>query len=337
MQLLRTLVLVAACLIWKGSATSYTCALNPTIYAFDFGSLNCIAVSDGPVEVALNPFSIPDAALARSYRKNFRALNPMLLSQNVLIVDLPAGRAIFDTGSFQVSEKLPSFAPLFRNSGVLMHNLRAAGVLPSSIDFVFLTHGHPDHVAGLVTKNGKRAFPRAQVFVSLKEHEFWSNPSPSAPMSLLDADSLAAFAKLYRDTVAPYEQAGKLRTVNSEDEDESSPVEGIRFMSVFGHAPGHCAIEVKNGGERMVFIGDAWVSTADQLQNPEWSFFTETNRTKAYLSREELLTDLAKTEALVMAYHESFPGLGFVQERGPFFEWIPNALQRLGYGVQKGC
>ncbi|KAI0563912.1 Metallo-beta-lactamase [Gracilaria domingensis] len=338
MDLSATLVLVVTCCIWQATATSSTCALNPTIYSFTFASLNCTVVSDGPIVVGNvgNVFSVPGPAATRSYKKNFRDANPVLFAQNVLIVDLPAGRALFDSGSFLVPEKLPEL-PGFENAGQLTRNLRAAHISPSTIDFVFLTHGHVDHVAGIVTEDGKRAFPNAQVFVGVIDHMFWSLPSPSFPGSLLDADTFAAYARIYQGAVAPYERDGSLRVVDSENEDEASPVDGVTFISTFGHSPGHCAIEIKQGDDKMVFVGDAWISTADQLQNPEWGFFTETNRTEAYLSREKLLTDLAHAEALALAFHESFPGLGFVQERGPFFEWVPMVSQNLGFGVKRVC
>eukprot|EP00178_Gracilaria_changii_P004260 TRINITY_DN166_c0_g1_i5.p1 TRINITY_DN166_c0_g1~~TRINITY_DN166_c0_g1_i5.p1 ORF type:complete len:263 (-),score=28.25 TRINITY_DN166_c0_g1_i5:111-899(-) len=260
MKFSRIFVLAVVCFIWLASADGSTCSLNPTTYTFTVASLNCTVISDGPLEFLMNSFSVPDAAVTRSYRKNFRPTNPMMVSQNVLIVDLPAGRALFDTGSFRIPERLPGF-PAFDNAGQLIRNLRAARVWPSTIDFIFLTHGHIDHVAGLLTEDGGRAFPNAEVFIERIEHLFWSDPSPSAPLALFDADTLAAFAMFYRDSVAPYESAGKLHLVDSENEDEASPVEGVRFISAFGHAPGHCAIEVKQDGERIVFTGDAWVST----------------------------------------------------------------------------
>ncbi|KAI0566970.1 Metallo-beta-lactamase [Gracilaria domingensis] len=288
MTYLKIFVLTVICFIWQTKATASTCTLNPTIYSFKFASLNCTIVSDGPVEFNINAFSVPDAALFRSYRKNFRDFNPILLGQNVLIVDLPAGRAMFDTGAFLVSEKLPQF-PFFENAGQLMRNLRAARIQPSTIDFVFVTHGHADHVSGIVTEDGRRAFPNAEVFVGLVEHEFWSNPAPTAPGSLIDDSGLgklnhtklwndvlfacvlltnvclfgecvAAFARVYQDAVAPYERVGRLHTVDSENEEKASPVEGVRFISTFGHSPGHCAIEVKKDDERMIFVGDAWIT-----------------------------------------------------------------------------
>ena len=54
--------------------------------------------------------------------------------------------------------------------GRLVANLEAAGVVPSAIDTVLLTHLHPDHSNGLLGANGSVVFPNAQVVVAEAEH-----------------------------------------------------------------------------------------------------------------------------------------------------------------------
>lgn len=187
--------LLCASMIYRTSASGGTCLSNPTIYNFQLGKVNCTILSDGPVELPMNPFSVPAPAVERTYEKNFRTAFPISLSQNVLVADMPTGRAIFDTGSFLLPEKLPEF-PLFENAGQLMKNLRAANISPSSIDFVFLTHAHGDHVAGIVTETGKKAFPNADVFIALREHEFWASPNLSSSSPLLTTDALRKFLQV---------------------------------------------------------------------------------------------------------------------------------------------
>jgi glyoxylase-like metal-dependent hydrolase (beta-lactamase superfamily II) len=52
-------------------------------------------------------------------------------------------------------------APCFRRRS-LEANLRRAGIAPDSIDLVVTSHGHLDHIGGLVTKSGALTFPKAQ-------------------------------------------------------------------------------------------------------------------------------------------------------------------------------
>lgn len=145
---------------------------SPAFHRFSFGNANGTIVTDGPTLFAENPFLVPDETVAASYAQSGRTINPITLQQNVVIVDLPnVGRIMVDTGS---RGDQPS--PDSPDRGVLFVNLEAAGITPESIDFVLLTHGHPDHANGLRLPGGGSAFPNAQVYIGKVEHEFWSNP-----------------------------------------------------------------------------------------------------------------------------------------------------------------
>ena len=72
---------------------------------------------------------------------------------------------LIDTGTSNV------FAP---SLGRLPKNLAAAGVNPSDIDDIVITHIHPDHAAGLLTVDKKVAFHNAIVHVNADEYAWWT-------------------------------------------------------------------------------------------------------------------------------------------------------------------
>lgn len=43
-------------------------------------------------------------------------------------------------------------------------------------------------------------------------------------------------------------------------EDGEWAINGVRYMMVPGHTPGHSAIEVYSGGKRLFVVGDSWFS-----------------------------------------------------------------------------
>src|ERR1700736_5321288 len=64
--------------------------------------------------------------------------------------------------------------------GRLAGSLRSAGYTPEEVDIVLVTHLHSDHVGGLTTKDGKRVFPNAEVYVAKAESDFWLSPEIAA-------------------------------------------------------------------------------------------------------------------------------------------------------------
>lgn len=168
-------------------------------YDFNIGNVRGLVVSNGRGEVDTQQFSAPDAVVLNAYKKCFRSTMPFFYAQNIVVLDMPSGkRVMFDTGS----KPNPIF-PFWAKTGMLLPNLQAAGIAPSSIDAIVLTHGHADHVNGLVLDDGNAAFPNADVYIGRVEHDFWTAPTanPSARISP------ETFGKLYNHTTQIQERA----------------------------------------------------------------------------------------------------------------------------------
>lgn len=75
----------------------------------------------------------------------------------------------------------------------------------------------------------------------------------------------------------------------------------------------------------------------DQLQHPEWGFNFESNYTQAHTSRLKLLNKASNRRSLVLAYHEPFPGLGYVRKTRKSYTWVPATTELLGNGVATQC
>ena len=124
------------------------------------------------------------------------------LSVNALLVRMGHRVVLIDTG----------LGP--KAHGALLESLHDAGVKPTAVTDVLITHSHGDHVGGLVDAEGHLAFPKATIRMSSPEWEFMqSKGSPDV-------------AKVISKKVHPFEPGAEV-------------LPGIKSVPLKGHTPGH--------------------------------------------------------------------------------------------------
>src|SRR6202045_3363376 len=200
--------------------------------------------------------------------------------------------------------------------GRLAGSLRSAGYTPEEVDIVLVTHLHSDHVGGLTTKDGKRVFPNADVYVAKAESDFWLSPEIAA-QAPKDAQP---FFQSAQAIVAPYIKAGKWHTFSG-----SEPiVDGMQTVPLPGHTPGHTGYEFSSKGQKILFWGDIVHAQHVQLQHPEVTAIFDIDQTAAAATRQQLLSKLAGEDVLIAVPHSSFfPPLGHLRKEGGGYSWAP--------------
>src|ERR1700740_1497568 len=123
-------------------------------YRFKIGDFQATVISDGSGQIPIRPIlamNVSEAELAPVLKANF--MQPVIqITNNILVVDTGRERILIDSG---FGEKL---GPSFGSFPGLEANLRRAGIATESIDLVVTSHGHLDHIGGLVTESGALAF-----------------------------------------------------------------------------------------------------------------------------------------------------------------------------------
>src|ERR1700760_4066223 len=139
-------------------------------YRFKIGDFQATVISDGYGPIPVGPIfamNTSEAELAPVLKANF--MQPVIqVTNNPLVVDTGRERILVDTG---FGEKI---GPPFGSFPGLEENLRRAGIMSESIDLVVISHGHLDHIGGLVTKSGALAFPKAQFVFVATEWNYWT-------------------------------------------------------------------------------------------------------------------------------------------------------------------
>ncbi len=274
-------------------------------HRFTVGKATITVVSDGSLTLPLS-FVLPTTL--EEYRQTILAPalsgGALLAQVNVAIVETGNARILIDTGAG------PDFVPTL---GKLPDRLGAAGIAPESITHVVFTHGHPDHLWGVIDPLGDGSlFPKARHVMTHRERDFWLKPG----VEKLVPAAMEGMA------------AGTQRRMKQIEEriDAVHPgteiVSGVGLVDTPGHTPGHASIHVKVGGESLMIGGDALSQSIVSFEKPEWRWGPDLDPDQGVATRKKLLDQLATDKIALLGYHLPWPGLGRVEKKDTAWRWV---------------
>lgn len=285
------------------------------LYRFRLGAfqvtmlLDAAKMIDGPWPIVGE--DRPREEVEQAMRENRLPVHRFQPGFTPILIETGRQRVLFDTGNGGVGfVERPA-------GGRLMERLNEAGIDPGSIDRVVLTHGHTDHVGGLM-EAGRPVFENATTAIGAEEYGFWSDEARLA----MPPDSYAhRSATVFRSHVMPLTE----RLQHLAPGEAVAP--GIHAMAAFGHTPGHLAFHVESEGKRMLIWGDCAHHEVASLAHPEWSALFDMDKAQGAATRRRIYEMAATDELLVAGYHTSFPSLGYVAREGTGYRWIPVSYQ----------
>jgi len=285
-----------------GTAHAQT-AMEQGFYRYKVGAIEITALSDGIWEKAHDPAFIKNVSVDETKAALAAAglttdFVPVPFTPN--LVKTGGQVILIDTGTGGQTG-----GP---KAGVFMKNLAAAGVDPASVNHIVISHFHPDHIFGLMTKTpeNKVVFPNAVVHVPAIEYRFWMDPAgieklPEARRPL--ARRVQEMFPLMKYKVQP-----------CDGDKEVVPV--IRPIAAPGHTPGHTAFHVSSGSDQLIVLGDVTNIPALFVRNPGWQAAFDQDTPTAEATRRKLLNRVVADKTMVTGYHFPFPAAGRIVKDG---------------------
>lgn len=285
--------------------------LNPNglkFHKFKVGDIEMTTVSDGAVirdhdanfvknaavdevKAALRTAGMPDDKVPNSYTVSFARINGRLV--------------MFDAGAGEAA--LPA-------TGRLKENAAAAGIDLSQLQAIVVTHFHPDHVFGLMTKDNAQVYPGVEIYMPAAEYKFWTDPASTAKLP----ESRQGLAKRVQATFPTWKNIIQY-------EDGKEVVLGIKAVGSYGHTPGHTSLLLPSGNQQLMVLGDVTNIPAFNLRNPGWHLAVDQDEPLAEQNRRKLFDRVVADKVICTGYHWGMPGAGTVEKNGNGYALVPVA------------
>ena len=114
-------------------------------------------------------------------RRPDRAANSSQLTNNVTLIRSQSDIILVEHRVLDRVISKPQAGPA--------ENLKAAGIQPSAVTTVVLTHGHPDHLWGVLDASDNQIYPNASYVVSAREWDVWAAADVLLPPVFAETES----------------------------------------------------------------------------------------------------------------------------------------------------
>jgi glyoxylase-like metal-dependent hydrolase (beta-lactamase superfamily II) len=289
------------------------------IYRFRLGEFVCTVISDGRYVFAPPTFPVPADFL---YSNAPRDQIEVAFQKRILKLEeryfwaAPLNCLLVDSGDHQILIDAGG-GGFGRETGRLYKNLLAAGASPNSINWVILTHAHPDRIGGITDESGRTIFPNAHFVMAREEWNFWRGERAKNEIHEFNREILLKTANKNLPAIQ-----NQLELVDG----EVDILPGVSILTAPGHTPGQIAVKLSSQNRNLLVLADVFYHPI-QIQCPEWSGIADLDTWHTVKTRIHFLNQAVAENALVMGFHFPFPGLGWVIQHSGGFVWLEHKMK----------
>jgi len=256
------------------------------------GDFQVTALRDGALSVDLNLLSGIRPAEAERLQHQAGVERPANIPINAYLIRGRGLTILVDTGT----------GGLNGAGGQLQANLALAGISPDEVDMVLLTHGHPDHIGGLLDGDGCPVYRHARLYIHPLEVQYWQD---DAKFTMASERGQRNFIQ-FRRSLDAYKQS--LSFIG-----EQPITEGITPVWLPGHTPGHSGFRIHSAENDLLIWGDIVHFPHIQSTYPDVSIAFDVCAIQAGETRKKILARAAEEKWLIAGMHLGPAGFARVE------------------------
>jgi glyoxylase-like metal-dependent hydrolase (beta-lactamase superfamily II) len=268
-------------------------------------TITSIVERDGPWRTPEVMFPAYDPELGRRHLSEMdpvvfdEASGKMVITYQTFLVRTPKHTILVDTCT---GEDKGYPAPMDFPKQPWLDNFRAAGLRFTDVDYVFCTHLHIDHCGwNTVLRDGRwvPTFPNARYVFHKREYAAWEEATKAGRNPP---------GNVWRYNCEPIVEAGQALLV-----DESYELDDLVSLTPTpGHAPCHCCVNIRSGGQEAIVTGDLF-HHALQVWQPELSTIFDWDAEEGIASRRKFFAEVAGSGKLMLPVHFPHPTVGRIE------------------------
>ena len=151
----------------------------PAYYRQQIGDLRVTALFDGTLHLPRGDIkNIPAEDVAKLLADSSANEDEggILASVNAFLIERGDEKVLVDSGTADCFATKPD------KLGQVPEALAAAGINAADIKNILLTHGHSDHLCGLINADGSATYPNATVWINAAENRYWHSDAEKAKL-----------------------------------------------------------------------------------------------------------------------------------------------------------